>query len=186
MYIHCKQGFIEVDRWDGNAILTAPDHQAEITKLHRRKRGPVMVVRSRKRETIEGLLKGMRGKHTIWETPTWDYQFRVYLTATDFANVVARVLAEIDYRNFKSWTGRNAPGESRLAHDIWQVAFDAVRSGRSRFTELMESEMAAANQACDAKEEAVLAHGYSKPGVDPSKLTGLGDFVPGHSFDEER
>jgi hypothetical protein len=59
----------------------------------------------------------------------WDYQFRMYVTRTEWGLCLAMVADDIDYRNFKSWTSTHAPAQYELAKDIWTVALDASKRG---------------------------------------------------------
>lgn len=123
MYLHCKRGFVEADRWDGSPI---PDPaQQKVVQRIRRGGAIVVVARSRERSTLVELLDAVRIAGTIFESPGWDYPFRVYLAVEDWACVLAGVALELDYRNFKSWTGAHRPDQHHLAYDIWQAAFNA-------------------------------------------------------------
>lgn len=149
MYLHFKAGFIEADRWDGRPV---PVHAAHLSRAA----GPsgqeaVIVVRSRELSTIESVIelipsasvqviktradgvpspKGnlfARVRSVAVESPKgWDYEFRCYLSAEEFVAVLTAIAIDLDYRNFKSWCGKNAPDQSRLAHGIWHEAHDAA------------------------------------------------------------
>lgn len=122
MYLQCKYGFVEADRWDGSTIPVAA--QAEEVRVVKKK-GAVIVVRSRRRATIVGLVSHLRRKPKVFESPPdWDYEFRAYVTAGEWASVLATIVEQLDYRNFKSWCARNAPDQAHLAHAVWQVAYD--------------------------------------------------------------
>jgi hypothetical protein len=134
MYLHCKRGFVEADRWDGSPIPD-PVQQKAVQRLRRGRLADfiaggreVIVARSRERETLEQLLGDVRIKRRqVFETLTWDYPFRVYLAVDEWARVLAGVALELDYRNFKHWTTDHRPDQHQLAYRIWQVAFDAAR-----------------------------------------------------------
>ena len=125
MYIHCKQGFVEADRWDGQK-LSIRAHQQALLKIKAKGDTPI-VLRSRESETLEGLLALAGIKRKVYDSPpTWDYQFRAYVGAREWGTIMTAVSLDLDYRNFKSWSGRNRT-RSGLAHDIWHVAHKARR-----------------------------------------------------------
>ena len=132
MYLHCKHGFVEADRWSGADIPGHGDVLAGVAAAGH----AVVVVRSRDADTLTALCATLPRARAagvmpridvLVSPPDWDYEFRVYLTAVEWAQVLARVALELDYRNFKSWTTANAPEQHRLAHDIWHAASDRAR-----------------------------------------------------------
>lgn len=127
MYLQCKHGFVECDRWDGT-LTNHPVHDAGIVNATRRGGKIVIVVRSRSEGTIAELLKlaGIKVKRYT-SPPDWDYPFRVYLTGGEFQRMITAVVAQIDYRNFKNWCASNSPEQSKLARDIWHAAHAAGR-----------------------------------------------------------
>jgi hypothetical protein len=121
MYIQFKHGFIEADRWDGNTELPAEHLKAIEAVSH----DAVIVVRSRERSTIEWAAWAGSPERQVasFRTPTWDYEFRCYLSASEWAAVLTAIAADLDYRNFKAWSGEHStPARSRLAHGIWHEA----------------------------------------------------------------
>jgi hypothetical protein len=124
MYLHCKAGFFEVDRWDGTPV-PIPQHQLEIDELVAVGAEGIIVVRCRQRAELEDLMRRYsKRQHVIWKSPPgWDYQWRVYLTLAEWCKVMALVGADLDYRNFKAWTTSHAPEQQALAHDIWGAAY---------------------------------------------------------------
>lgn len=124
MYLHCKRGFVEADRWDGSPIPD-PTQQAVVLGC-KRDGGTVIVARSRERETLVKLLGDVGISTMLFETPAWDYPFRVYVTADEWARALAGVAFELDYRNFKHWTSGHQPERYELAHHIWQDALSAA------------------------------------------------------------
>ncbi len=134
MYLHCKHGFVEADRWDGNPV-GLPEHAAMIAAISNAGHA-VIVVRSRRRDTLHSLVgdmprykaQGILPRIVVLASPPgWDYEFRCYLSAAEWGMVLVRVAMGLDYRNFKSWTSLRAPQEGQLAIDIWHAAHDAVR-----------------------------------------------------------
>ena len=125
MYLQCKRGFVEADRWDGSPV---PDAQQQKAILQcKRDGGTVIVVRSRELETITKLLADVGiSRRTFESPPGWDYPFRAYVTIGEWAQVLAGVAFGLDYRNFKSWTGQHKPNDHHLAYDIWQAAYRAA------------------------------------------------------------
>lgn len=123
MYLHCKHGFVEADRWDGARI---PDReQQEAVQRCERDGDAVVVARSRELETLLALLADVGITATLFETPDWDYPFRVYVTAKDWACVLAGVALDLDYRNFKHWTSSHRPEQHELAAALWRAAINA-------------------------------------------------------------
>lgn len=124
MYLQWKKGFIEADSWDGKLTGDKTQDAALGDARRRETSGGVVVVRSRRRETIEELITAVRGLNArALESPlTWDYEWRVYLTSGEFATFMATVALSLDYRNFKSWCSVNDPGSYELAHDLWDAA----------------------------------------------------------------
>ncbi len=121
MYIQFKHGFIEADRWDGNTALPAEHLQA----IKDAGNSAVIVVRSRERSTIEWAARAGAPERqvAVFRTPTWDYEFRCYLSVSEWAAALAAIAADLDYRNFKAWSGAHSTRErSELAHGIWHEA----------------------------------------------------------------
>lgn len=125
MYLHCKRGFVEADRWDGSKIPDAA--QDKVVRRLKRAGEVVVVARSRERDTLVKLLGDVGISSKVYETPKWDYPFRVYVSADEWARVLAGVALELDYRNFKHWTTDNRPEQHQLAFWIWEDAFSAAR-----------------------------------------------------------
>ena len=132
MYLHCKVGFVEADAWDGGKIAGHEDILAGIAAAGH----TVVVVRSREADTLTALCDSLPRFYAagampridvLPSPPEWDYEFRVYLTAVEWALVLGRVAMDLDYRNFKSWTTAHAPEQHGLAHDIWSAANRAQR-----------------------------------------------------------
>ncbi len=121
MYLHCKQGFVEADAWDGSP-LPLPSHQDIVTTLARQ--GQVIVVRSRRAETLAGLIGLLdtgRDLAPLASPAGWDYQWRVYVTAAEWSAILGAVALGLDYRNFKSWTHDHRPDQYKLAYAIWDA-----------------------------------------------------------------
>jgi len=135
MYLMCKEGFVEADRWDGARLPDANGVEAHRVALGvaiaAARDGRVTIARSRERSTLLELVAFVRRDVPVLESPAgWDYPFRVYLTADEWAVVMAAIGDDLDYRNFKSWCAANAPAPRKaLAHDLWSDAFWAVRRG---------------------------------------------------------
>lgn len=126
MYLHTKAGFVEADAWDGSPVPNKT-HMAELQAAAARCTGheAVIVVRSRYKETILDLLAAaFKGKADVLASPEdWDYEFRCYLTASEYASVLVAVAMGLDYRNFKTWCAHHQGGKQhKLAHDIWHAA----------------------------------------------------------------
>lgn len=121
MYIQFKHGFIEADRWDGNTALPA-EH---LKSIEATEGNAVIVVRSRERSTIEWAAHVGAPERQVaaFRTPTWDYEFRCYLSASEWAAVLTAIAADLDYRNFKAWSGEHSTAaRTTLAHGIWHEA----------------------------------------------------------------
>jgi hypothetical protein len=113
MYLHCKAGFFEVDRWDGTPMkgrfaIHAPDS---------------IIVRARRAEDLADLIRDyVPGEVVAFHTPQWDYPFRCYLTEDQWSQAMSAIARDLDYRNFKHWSGETDSRNEKLAHDIWTVA----------------------------------------------------------------
>jgi hypothetical protein len=139
MYLQFRQGFIEADAWDGQPVPDA-DHQQHLEALAQA--GTVVVVRSRRSDTIESVVEalprvraaGVLPQIAIYESPpTWDYEFRVYLTAVEWGACLTRIALDLDYRNFKHTMQDDNPREYPLALAIWQAAHrHVVREAEER------------------------------------------------------
>jgi hypothetical protein len=135
VYLQCKHGFIEADAWDGK-LTGIRTHDAALRDARKRETsGSVVVVRSRRVDTIADLIAAVRGLGddvSPLESPlTWDYEWRAYLTSGEFATFMATVALSLDYRNFKSWCQANDPPSYKLAHDLWDAAHaDGERRGQ--------------------------------------------------------
>jgi hypothetical protein len=129
MYLHCKAGFVEADQWDGTRI---PDsNQQAIAQACRQAGGNAIIVRSRDGVTLVALLGDVGIDREVFHTPAWDYPFRCYVTVDEWMRMLQGVALNLDYRNFKHWTGQNRnPGEHELAFRIWQAAYDEGRARR--------------------------------------------------------
>lgn len=128
MYLQCKMGFVEADRWDGTPIVELI-HAGELRSAFKRSKDAlshegVIVVRSRVRSTLVELthLLDSVDHKVLRSPPEWDYKWRVYLTMDEWAEVMNKIALGLDYRNFKSWTHEKSPGQSALAHAIWRDA----------------------------------------------------------------
>lgn len=138
MYLHCRYGFVEADAWDGATIPVAAQQQ-EAAALAAAGAGSVIVVRSRRQDTlldlVEGLPRfasgGVLPELMIYESPPgWDYEWRCYLTATEWGACLTRVAMGLDYRNFKHTMQDESPTEYPLALAIWQDAHRFVERER--------------------------------------------------------
>lgn len=114
MYMHCKYGFVEADRWDGMKTGVAM-HDHELMRAN-----SLIVVRSRSRDTLRELVRlSPASDHVILQSPPhWDYEWRVYLTPEEWGEIVAVVASGLDYRNFKA----SIPEQHDLALAIWEAA----------------------------------------------------------------
>lgn len=136
MYIQCKHGFVEADRWDGS-VIPIRGHMHEIHSLGaltERSRTRVIVLRSRFEDTVFGMLDHIERFPEVWFTPDWDYQFRAYVTLQEFKVILAGIANDLTYRNFKHWAQDNSPEQYRLAHDVWRVAHDDKARDYERLT----------------------------------------------------
>lgn len=129
MYIQFKHGFIEADRWDGAALPIATHQQAIDAAFFDGGRAtqPIIVVRSREKETILWCIRQTSRRPVVFASPPeWDYEWRCYLALSEWKQVLCAVAESLDYRNFKSWSSTNSNlGRVQLAKDIWHVAHDA-------------------------------------------------------------
>lgn len=139
MYLHSKHGFVEADAWDGTP-MALPEHQSEVEAVAS-VTGTVIVVRSRRNDTIAELIRNLPRAHgggvvpqiKIYESPAgWDYEWRAYLTPIEWGGCMTSVAMELDYRNFKHTMQAHTPREYPLAKAIWQAAHTHVE--RERFS----------------------------------------------------
>jgi len=86
-----------------------------------------LMVRARRREHLE-LLRGAFSAiadHPIMETPRGDYRWRMIVQKAVVAQVVAELVAQVDYPNFKSaCADRSAAlgaGYSAALHTTWSA-----------------------------------------------------------------
>ncbi len=129
MYIHCKRGFFEIDQWDGTLIPDAV-HQNIINTLvsratqrgHEKPTQAVVVIRSRRRDSLHAIIKGMKHLFVTASPREWDYAWRVYALKEDLVLIMGRLAGDIDYRNFKMTSHQRFPQEEKLAHAIWHAA----------------------------------------------------------------
>lgn len=127
MYLHNKDGFFEIDKWDGSPI------QGVALPVG----APYMVVRARHQEDIERFIDSLffaDGSHVFngdfYHTPQWDYPYRAYVLADDLVTYLTQAVADVDYRNFKHWCSENDREQYGLAHRIWEASFkDAAIPG---------------------------------------------------------
>lgn len=91
-----------------------------------------MQVRARDRKALAKLRKRINGSHAyvmgcseIFATPEMDYDFRVYVQAADFADVISEDIRAIDYTKFKPTTLRKGGGGVNL-HDLYNRIWFAV------------------------------------------------------------
>lgn len=137
MYIQCTHGFVEADRWDGQTIPLRT-HQTAAKRVKARSASQtVVVLRSREEATLVALVaslapdrgvfhaKRLQGRKVYRSPQGWDYEFRAYVTAEEWGQILTKVALDLDYRNFKSWCTKNKPQDHKLAHDIWHAAHDA-------------------------------------------------------------
>lgn len=136
MYVHCKAGFVEADRWDGQRIPVQAHHAAVCGLRRKSPSRTVVVLRSRARATLGVLVSLIGSRRKVYESPAgWDYPFRAYVTAEEWSRILAEVALGLDYRNFKSWTAANCNETDRqLAHEIWHAAHAAAADRLSRFS----------------------------------------------------
>jgi hypothetical protein len=122
MYVQCKAGFFEVDRWDGSPFPVR-EQQEDVNDVAASRLG-VVVVRCRHRKDLEQLLLHYsKGGRRIWKSPKgWDYAYRTYMTPLAWGEIMRNVAVDLDYRNFKAWTRGGEARHHRLAHDIWEAA----------------------------------------------------------------
>ena len=123
MYLHCKTGFYEVDRYQNTPIDACA--MAEGGAKEYRPETDDIIVRARTREDLERLLELYADDpmtvSPILHTPQWDYQWRVYMSEASWALMMSTIAYDLDYRNFKAWTSNHAPDQHRLAYAIWEA-----------------------------------------------------------------
>lgn len=108
-----------------------------ISAVAHRDRPGFVLVRARRRAHLEALLPLLEHEHHIEHSPGADYPYRVTLPKVEFAVLVAELVADIDYPNFKHEAarggafGRGAPS----LHQVWAaMKFSEDAGSRSRGT----------------------------------------------------
>ena len=132
MYLQFKNGFVEADCFDQATIRQMPKlHQAAIeaaahgdNEYSDDQVQEVIVVRSREKSTISWIITQTARRPVLFASPpSWDYEWRTYLSTSEWGGVMRQIGERLDYRNFKNWTKTNSSTmRSQLAHDIWEVA----------------------------------------------------------------
>ena len=87
-----------------------------------------IMVRARARGHLEVLKKrflDLLGSCEIREFARSDYAYRFFVPKSDWARVMAELVEETDYDNFKTEVGRlggrSAAGYERSLHEVWAV-----------------------------------------------------------------
>jgi hypothetical protein len=82
-------------------------------------------VRARVKEHLLELMRRFNIELEILETPAADYRFRIVMAKSDWSSIAAKVVAEVDYVNFKSEAGRRESVLGMLyeeaLHEVWSV-----------------------------------------------------------------
>jgi hypothetical protein len=93
--------------------------------------GFALQVRARERAPLTKLRVALLAANfdagRVRSTPEMDYEFRLYVHAAEFGQLIAQQIAEIDYEKFKPTTARRGGGGDRLHtlyNRIWYVVAD--------------------------------------------------------------
>lgn len=93
-------------------------------------RGKTLVVRARARGDLEALRPYLPKKPEmeIIVLPVADYRFRIEVEQSVWSKLMAKLVNEIDYHNFKDTVAAHQGSErSRLYHDVWSVMMGLQR-----------------------------------------------------------
>ena len=96
-----------------------------VQKPDDRKKG-TLTVRSRLRSDLEALRKHYLPElGPIQESSETDYRFRALAPCAEVSAAMARMIARLDYSNFKSEVARRQ-GQKRAAlyHEVWEVLYE--------------------------------------------------------------
>lgn len=103
MWVFTKLGFISVVK-------------------HAQKKG-WLLVRARRRDHLQAILKSAGISLMIKETPDADYRFRVELKPGELENVLIAAIDGIDYTNFKAEVDSGSDHKyGQVLHRIWSAA----------------------------------------------------------------
>jgi hypothetical protein len=85
-----------------------------------------LVVRARLHGDLEKLREIAPKLSDTFQLPRRDYRFRAFISRKDFAAVLPKLLAELDYTNFKDevWAKQGSE-RADLYHDVWAVMYRA-------------------------------------------------------------
>lgn len=75
----------------------------------------VLKVRSRRKEVLQKYFRSA----VIVETHHTDYRFRVFVDKKTFADLMHKLVMDIDYDNFKAATKKKDPELAHLYGDMW-------------------------------------------------------------------
>jgi len=98
MWLFSKTGFISVvvDRGNSDRLLVRARFAGDIEQIF----GPAILVR---------------------ETPFADYRFRAFIRRREFTKIVARMIDEMDYDNFKNAVAPRDPERISAYMSVWSV-----------------------------------------------------------------
>jgi len=90
----------------------------------------ILMVRARVRhhlDTLQGRFKEL-ADYSIRETPDTDYRYRMIVPKARWKEVVAQMVEELSYGNFKDEAARSLGFEERdyihALHDVWKRLYD--------------------------------------------------------------
>src|SRR3954467_9955631 len=89
-----------------------------------------LLVRSRVRADLEALRDRYLPDLEIVEGAGTDYRYRGFVTRADFEPVAAKLVADIDYSNFKDAVAkRQAHSRAGVYSKVWSVLYKLQRDG---------------------------------------------------------
>jgi hypothetical protein len=89
-----------------------------------------LVVRSRVRSDLEALRERYLPDIEIVEGAGTDYRYRSFVAKTDFEPAAARLVADIDYTNFKNAVAeRQGHARAGVYSKVWSVLYELQRDG---------------------------------------------------------
>ena len=76
-------------------------------------------------EALQNRFPGVLADQEIFETATTDYRYRMFVPKQTWQQVLASLIEEMDYDNFKSRVadrqGRGGTGYEHALHDVWET-----------------------------------------------------------------
>lgn len=139
MYLQFKHGFISTVRHEGaHGANQAVENEVKnaIGRGQRVDGNPtVFVVRSREERTLKWCVARLpkTGRPVVIKSPpNWDYEWRCYMSVSEWSGTLVAIAQDLDYSNFKNYChDHGAPGQVALAFDTWHAVVNAAKRSRN-------------------------------------------------------